>query len=221
MMDGRILLLLPVREIIERDITNDEHFEEIVDALKEGSYEKHHASSDSKQTTLVHAVEAGIASDMLGASGFEHPRSIEVVAHDDHVERDAVDEALTCVNSPYRGDKIVRKRMQEALITIATATGDGPDGPLGEGARIINSASPWGPMSIVHYGPLSTTTTIEVPTELASLLPQIVNSDWRVRNDGEILLELKPLSATIWTLEKSPMEIMRSLTELRTSPPIP
>ena len=221
MMDERILLLLPVREVIEPGITNDEHFEEIVDALREGSYEDHHASSDSKQTTLVHAVEAGIASDMLGAKGFEHPRSIEVVAHEDQAERDAVAEALTCVNSPNRGDGIVRKRMQEALIAIATATGDGPEGPLGEGARIINSASPWGPMSIVHYGPMSKTTTIEVPTELSSLLPQIVNSDWYVRNDGDIMLEMRPLSATIWTLEDSPVEIMRSLTELKTSPPIP
>lgn len=218
MKEDPVLLLRPKWD--SSNDCEDEAFQDVVDALLEGSYEEHHASSDGKQTTLAYTVEAGAASDLLGAGGIEPPRSIEVIVHDDHRERDAVAEATACLSSPHDGDGDMRKRMEQALATIVAATGDGAEGPLGDGARIISSASPWGPMAIVHFGILSQRTSIDVPPELASLLPQIVDTDWRSDQSGDVMLSMKPLSVTVWRHDPCPVETMRLLAELRASPPI-
>lgn len=218
MIEAPILMLLPYddppREGRRPRADRYEMLAEIVEALQEGAYAVHESASDGKRVTLAHDGRSCDLSARLGGSA-ESPMSILVPTHEDRSTGDAVAEALAVLTSPHRMEGAPRQRIDLAMCAIVCAN---QGGRLDEN-RIARTACPWGPFGITHIDVNGRAGELDIDADLASMLPMIVEVDWNVLDSGETVLELAPLSVTVWThLEMDAVEALRTLSGLETSP---
>lgn len=221
MKPGRIILLHPEhdprQETGRTRMTRKEALGEIVEGLEEDAYVLHASSSDRQHSMIVH--DGGRLSYALGGRG-DVPMSILVSTHADGSEGDPITEAMRVLTSPTIDDRDsdLLKRIRSIAGAIACASADGTS-QKDDSVLFLTTASPWESMTVASVDGDDVETAIEVDPGLATMLPMIVDSRWKVLDTGETVLEMGPLLVTVWSsLRVDAMEAMRILSDLEREP---